>query len=400
MTVTTTPVPELSDDPYAPDTLADPHPFFTRLRAAGPAAWLPQYGVHAFGRDAEVREILEDWRTFISGAGVGEINIHRVPPRRQPGILEVDPPVHTRMRDAMNAVINPREMRKLRAGFQEFADELVTRVIEQGSFDAVTDFAQVYPIRVFADAVGIPREGREANLIAQGAANFATFGPQNEVAQGHLRAGEGTYDWVLEACRRENLDPAGMGAGIWREADAGNVPPEEATLLVRAMLSAGLDTTIIALGNTIRWLAAHPEQYARVHENPRLMKFAIDEAFRFDSPFQSFYRTTSRDTVIGGVELPAETKVLLFLGSANRDEAKWGPDAQEFDIDRDASGHLTFGMGIHQCVGQPISRLEMDVLLTTFAKRVRRLEFTADPQPFIHTTLCGYESLPVTVQAA
>ena len=191
-----------------------------------------------------------------------------------------------------------------------------------------------------------------------------------------------------------------MGAGIWREADAGNVPPEEATLLVRAMLSAGLDTTIIALGNTLRWLAQYPEQYARVHENPRLMKFAIDEAFRFDSPFQSFYRTTSRDTEIGGVELPAETKVLLFLGSANRDEEKWGPNAHEFDIDRDASGHLTFGMGIHQCVGQPISRLEMDVLLTTFAKRVKRVEFVGEPRPFIHTTLCGYKSLPVEVRAA
>lgn len=166
------------------------------------------------------------------------------------------------------------------------------------------------------------------------------------------------------------------------------------------MLSAGLDTTIIALGNTLRWLAQHPEQYARVHENPRLMKFAIDEAFRFDSPFQSFYRTTSTDTVLNGIELPAETKVLLFIGSANRDEAKWGPTADTFDIDRDSSGHLTFGMGIHQCVGQPISRLEMDVLLTTFAKRVKRLEFVGDPKPFVHTTLAGYSSLPVQVAAA
>ncbi|MFV0435294.1 MAG: cytochrome P450 [Leucobacter sp.] len=400
MPTATAVVPELADDPYSRETLINPYPFFDRLREAGPSAWLAKYGVHAFGRDAEVREILEDWETFISGAGVGEINIHRVPPRRQPGILEVDPPVHTRMRDAMTAVINPRGMRKLRGGFQEFADELVDRAIEMGGFDAVHDFAEVYPIRVFADAVGIPREGRAENLIPQGAANFATFGPQNEVAQAHTKAGEGTYDWVLEACRRENLDPEGMGAGIWRESDAGLIPPEEATLLVRAMLSAGLDSTVLAIGNTLRWLAAHPEQYARVHENPRLMKFAIDEAFRYDSPFQSFYRTTSRDTVLNGVELPAETKVLVFIGSANRDEAKWGPTADRFDIDRDSSGHLTFGMGIHQCVGQPISRLEMDILLTTFAKRVKSLEFTGEPVDFVHTTLKGYKHLPVEIVAA
>ncbi len=111
-----------------------------------------------------MREILEDYQTFISGAGVGQVNIHREPPLRQPGILEVDPPVHTRMCDAMTSVINPRGMRQLRTGFQEFADELVDSVIERGSFDVVKDFAEVYPVRVFADAVGIPREGREQNL--------------------------------------------------------------------------------------------------------------------------------------------------------------------------------------------------------------------------------------------
>lgn len=400
MTVAADRVTVFDDDPYTRDTLVDPYPFFDRLRQSETAAWLSRYGVPAFGRDAEVRAILEDHRTFISGAGVGEINIHRVPPLRQPGILEVDPPVHTQMRSAMTSVINPPNMRKLRAGFQEFADELVDRVIDERTFDAVTDFAEVYPVRVFADAVGIPREGRAENLIPQGAANFATFGPQNEIAQQHREAGEGTYEWVIENCARQNLDPEGMGSGIWHEADAGSISPEEATLLVRAMLSAGLDTTVIALGNTLRALAAHPEQYSRVHENPRLMRFAIDEAFRYDSPFQSFYRTTSTATRLQGVELPEGSKVLLFIGSANRDEAKWGPTAAEFDIDRDSSGHLTFGMGIHQCVGQPISRLEMDILLTTFAKRVRRLELSGDVDPLVHTTLKGYNRIPVSVVPA
>lgn len=400
MTTSTTRVPELSEDPYSRATLTEPYTFLRKLRAAGPAAWLPQYGVHAFGRDAEVREILEDHQRFISGAGVGQVNIHREPPLRKPGILEVDPPIHTRMRDAMTAVINPRGMRQLRTGFQEFADELIDQILARGSFDAAKDLAEVYPVRVFADAVGIPRNGREANLVKQGAANFATFGPQNEVAQEHIDAATGTYDWVLANCERDRLDPDGMGAGIWREADAGRISPDEATLLIRAMLSAGLDSTIIAIGSTLRLLAAHPEQYARVHENPRLMKFAIDEAFRFESPFQSFYRTTSQDTVISGVELEAHSKVLVFLGSANRDEARWGADADLFDIDRDSSGHLTFGMGIHQCVGQPISRLEMDILLTTFAKRVRTIEITGEVEPFVHTTLRGFSSIPVTVTAA
>ena len=362
--------------------------------------WLERYGVPAFGRDAEVRAILDDHGTFISGAGVGMVNIHDEPPLRAPGILEVDPPVHTRMRSAMTAVISPRNMRGLRAGFQAFADELVTEVVERGSFDAVTELAERYPLRVFADAVGIPRQGRAENLLAQGAANFATFGPQNDIALEHRRAAEGTYDWVLENCARQNLDPDGMGAAIWAHADAGDIPAEEATLLVRAMLSAGLDTTVIAIGNTLLALAAHPEQYDRVHRDPRSMRFAIDEVFRYDTPFQSFYRTTAAPAQIGGVQLDANAKVLLLIGSANRDEDRWGPTADRFDIDRDASGHLTFGMGIHQCVGQPISRLEMDVLLTTFARRVRRIELDGAPEPFVHTTLKGYTHIPVTVVPA
>ena len=390
----------LTDDPYSPEVLRDPYPFLTRLREAGPAAWLSTYDVHAFGRDAEVREILEEWETYISGAGVGIVNIHHNPPLRKPGILEVDPPIHTRMREAMTGVINPRRLRPLRRGFATYAKTVLDDVLTGDcTFDAA-EVAERFVLRVFGDAVGIPREGRAENLPAQGAANFATFGPQNEVARAHIEAAEGTYDWVLENCAREVLNTSGMGAQIWEFADAGTIDADEATLLVRAMLSAGLDTTIFAITNTLNALAQHPDQYARVHADPRLAKYAIDEAFRWESPFQSFYRTTSRDTTIGGVELPAETKVLVFPGSANRDESKWGPDADAYRIDRDASGHLTFGMGIHQCVGQPISRMEMDAFFSAFCARVAHLEPTAEPEPLIHTTLRSYTSVPLKATPA
>ncbi len=392
----TSTVPVLDDDPYSPEILADPYPFFDRLRAAGPAVWLNAHGVHAFGRDAEVRAILEDHRTFISGAGVGIVNIHHHPPLRRPGILEVDPPIHTRMRAAMDAVIAPRRLRPRRKDFATCAKEVIDEVLatDDGRFDAAR-LAEKYVLRVFGDAVGIPRAGREENLLAQGAANFSTFGPQNEIARRWIAEAEGTYDWVLENCAREALDQAGMGAQIWEFADSGVIDADEATLLVRALLSAGLDTTIFAITNTLRALSLHRDQYARIHVEPRTVRYAIDEAFRFDSPFQSFYRTTSRDTVIGGVELPADTKVLVFPGSANRDASRWGRDAHVYDANRDASGHLTFGMGIHQCVGQPISRMEMDALLSAFVTRIARIEPTAAAEPLVHTTLRSYASVPL-----
>jgi cytochrome P450 len=394
-------IPVLDEDPYSLDNLSNPYPFMSRLRAAGPAAWLSQYGVPAFGRDAEVREILEDYRTYISGAGVGSVNIHHNPPLRKPGILEVDPPLHTRMRSAMDGVITPRRLRPRRKDFSTYAKTVIDEILstDDGEFDAAR-LSEQYVLRVFGDAVGIPREGRAENLLVQGAANFATFGPQNEIAKRWIAESAGTYDWVLANCAREVLDPSGMGAQLWEFADSGEISPEEATLLVRALLSAGLDTTIYAITNTLNTLARHPEQYARVHSDPRLVRFAIDESFRLESPFYAFYRTTSKDTILSGVEIPAETKVLVFPGSANRDECKWGDDADFYRFDRDSSGHLTFGMGIHQCVGQPISRMEMDAFLSAFVTRIARLESIGPTEPLVHTTLQSYATVPLKAHAA
>ncbi|MHC6219117.1 cytochrome P450 [Arthrobacter sp. MMS24-S77] len=396
-------IPVLSgpqDDPYTDENLTNPYPLFERMRAAGPAVWLEKYGVLAFAGFEECKEILEDYRTFISSAGVGPKNLHHEPAWRPQGILESDPPVHGPMRAAMAGVISPRGVRSLRARFEEFAEELVDRLIERETFDGVTDLAELFPIRVFGDAVGIPREGREANLLPHGAMNFSSFGPDDERSREFFEKGEPTHRWVMDNCARENLSPDGMGAQIWEFADRGEITPEQAALLVRAMLSAGLDTTVFSIGNTLQALAAHPEQWASLHANPRLAKFAIDEALRYESPFQSFFRTVAADTVFRGIPLPAGAKVLLFMGSANRDAAHWGATADEFMIDRNAGGHLAFGMGIHQCVGQPISRLEMDVLFTAMAKRIKAIELVGEPLPYLHNTLRGWRSLPLRITAA
>ena len=395
-----TTIPSFDDDPYSDENLADPYALFTRMRAAGPAVWLEKYEVLAFTRHELVRDILMDHETFINGAGVGPKNLHNEPAWRPQGILESDPPIHGAMRAAMVDVISPRGVRTLRAGFQEFADELLDTLIAKGEFDAVTEVAEVFPIRAFGDAVGIPRAGRMENLLPHGAMNFSAFGPEDDRYRKYFEKGDGTRDWVMQNCSRENLNPDGLGAKIWEHADAGAITPDQAALLVRALLSAGLDTTALSIGNTLRCLSANADAWTVVHEKPTMMKFAIDEALRFESPFQSFYRTTSRAAEFHGIQLEAEQKVLVFPGAANRDTEQWGEDAGDYRMDRQAGGHLAFGMGIHQCVGQPISRLEMDVLLTTLAKRVKRIERVGEPVPYLHNTLRGLSSLPLKVVAA
>ncbi|MFD1212080.1 cytochrome P450 [Arthrobacter sp. GCM10027362] len=392
--------PVIADDPYSDANLADPYPLFDRMREAGPGVWLEKYGVPAFARFDACKDILDDHATFISGAGAGPKNLHHEPSWRPQGIMESDPPVHTAMRHAIGGVISPKGTRALRGQFQEFADELVERMLQLGGFDAATDFAQEFPLRVFGDAVGIPREGRAENLLALGAMNFSTFGPDDERSKEFFRRGAGTNDWAMANTARERLAPGSMGAQIWDYADRGEITAQQAALLVRAMLSAGLDSTILAIGNTMLCLARHPGQWAKVHANPRLARFAIDESFRFESPFQSFFRTTGRPVSFHGLDLAADTKVAVFVGAANRDPRRWGPDADEYKVERQAGGHLGFGMGIHQCVGQPISRLEMEVLFTTLAQRVKAIELTAEPVPFLHNTLRGWDSIPVRIVPA
>lgn len=392
-------VPLSDDDPYATENLINPYPMFDRMRAAGPAVWLERYEVLAFTSDQGVRDILVDHETFINGAGVGPKNLHQEAAWRPQGILETDPPMHTPMRKAMTEVISPRGVRSLREQFQVFADELVDRIVDRGEVDGATGFAEIFPIRAFGDAVGIPREGREENLLPHGAMNFSAFGPENDLHREYFARGEGTREWVMANCARENLAPDGLGAKVWEHADAGEITPDQATLLVRALLSAGLDSTVLAIGNTLHCLLENPDQWQIVRDNPRYAKFAIDEALRLESPFQSFFRTASVDVDFHGIEIAAGEKVLVFPGAANRDERRWGPDADRYLVERQAGGHLAFGMGIHQCVGQPISRLEMDVLFTTLATRAATLEPTGPSIPYVHNTLRGSSSLPMRVAA-
>ena len=392
--------PTLDDDPFDDAVLADPYEFHARLRAAGPVVYLPRYDVYATGRFEEVHACLTDWRTFVSGRGVGLADFAHETPWRPPSLLlEADPPDHTVVRAAMGAVVSPRTVRALRAGFEAEADALADALVARGEFDAVTDLAEVFPLRVFPDAVGIREDGRE-HLLPYGAMAFNAFGPRNDRVEKALAASGPTQEWVAESCRRENLAPGGFGAQIWAAADRGDITAEQAPMLVRSLLTAGVDTTVHGIANTVYAMTRFPGQWQALHARPALAKFAFDEALRWESPVQTFFRTTSTDTEVAGVPIGEGRKVLLFLGAANRDERRWGPDAHVVDIHRSAGGHVAFGMGIHQCVGQPIARLEAEVLLTALAQRIRRIEPAGDPVPQPNNTLKGWASIPLRVEPA
>ncbi len=392
-------VPVLADDPFDHQILAEPYPFHEAMRDAGPVVYLERYGVWAMARHHEVAAALSDWETFSSAAGVGLADFRREPPWRPPSLLlEADPPAHTAVRQPMLRLMTPRVAEHLREAFADAAGEIVEALVARGEFDAVTELAEVYPIRVFADAVGLSPEDREY-LLRYGAMVFNAFGPRNDIFEAAFASAAPVTDWITAACRRDALAPGGLGAQIWEGVDRGEITDDQAALLVRSLLAAGLDTTIYGIGNALYCLAKHPDQYQRLRADPSLAKGAFEETLRYEAPVQTFFRTTTRAVDVAGTTIPADAKVLLFLGSANRDPRRFGPDADRFDITRRTAGHVAFGHGIHVCIGQFISRLEGELVLSALAERADRLELAGPPEPKPNNTLKGFQRLPVRVES-
>ncbi len=392
-------VPTSDADPFAHDVLEDPLPMHARLRETGPVVYLPRYDVYAFARYEQVHAALTNWQGFESGAGVGLSNFRHEKPWRPPSLLlEADPPRHDAPRRVLSGIVGTRALHRLREQWAAAADDLVAQVLAGGDteLDAVPALAQAFPLRVFPDAVGLPPDGRE-NLLPYGDHAFNAFGPSNDlVAKGAPRVAE-LSGWVNARCARAELAPGGFGARIWEAADRGEITYEQAPLVVRSLLTAGVDTTVHGLGAVLYAFATHPAQWARLRENPRLARVAFDEAVRWESPVQTFFRTATTDVAITDAVVPAGRKILMFLAAANRDPRHWAdPDA--FDLSRDPSGHVGFGMGIHQCVGQHVARLEAEALLTALARRVSTIELAGPTRRHHNNTLRAWDSLPIRLR--
>ena len=389
-------VPCLDIDPFSEEFLENPYPFHERLREAGPVVRLKPHGLWGMARFAEVDAALRDWRSFSSASGVGLSDFRKEKPWRVPSlILEADPPLHSRTRTVLARTMSPGATRGMRENFAREAEALVARLVAQGEFDAVQDLAEIYPLKVFPDALGLSAEGRE-NLLPYGRMVFNGFGPRNALFEEAMANAKPVLEWVAASCRREALSPDGMGALVYAAVDLGELTAEEAPLLVRSFLSAGVDTTVNGLANALYCLATHPDQWQILNDDPSLARAAFEEALRHEAAVQTFFRTTTRPVEISGVRLGEGEKVLLFLAAANRDPRRWNAP-ERFDIRRPAGGHVGFGAGIHGCVGQMVARLEGELVLAALARRVRKIELLAAPRRRLNNTLRGLASLPVRV---
>jgi 4-methoxybenzoate monooxygenase (O-demethylating) len=395
-------VPVLDVDPFSDENLVNPYPMHEALREAGPVAWLSPYGVYSVARFDEVVHVLQNHQVFVSSRGVGLSDFNKEKPWRPPSLLlEADPPQHTQARKVANKVFNPRTMREIREEFQQAADRMVDDLFTAGptvEIDGVTDLAAAYPLTVFPDFMGLSEEGRE-NLLPYGNMVFNAFGPMNHLHEAALVKGGAAAPWIADQCMPGVSKPGRFGDRLHQQAAEAGMSGDWSARLMRSFLTAGVDTTVHGLGAALHELARHPDQWAKLREDPSRGRAVFDETVRYVSPVQTFFRTVNEDTEVSGVFLPEGGKVLMFLAAANRDPRQWEePDV--FDIDRSASGHVGFGFGIHSCVGQIMARLEGECLLGALARKVATMEIIGEPELQLNNTLRGWERLPLRLTAA
>jgi len=394
-----TDAPIVDIDPFSDEFRRDPEPAGERLQEAGPVVYLKSHGIYGMARYAEVHAVLRDHESFCSSGGAGLANFKKEKPWRPPSLLlEADPPEHTRVRRIVSRIMSPRVVEGLRPEFERRADELAARVAARGEIDGVAELAQAYPLLVFPDAVGVGEDGRE-NLIRYGSMVFNSFGPRNELFREAMKDAGPVQEWIAAHTRRDALAPDGLGDRLYQAADRGEITSDEAALLVRSLLSAGVDTTAHALAWALHTFATHPAEWARVRDDPSLVRPAFEEVMRLASPVLTMFRTTAREVTVAGTVIPADEKVLLFIAAANRDPREW-PDPHRFDIDRRAAHHLSFGSGVHACVGAAIARLEAEALFTALARHVRTIELAGPPTPRPNNSLNALAELPLHLTAA
>ncbi|WP_329410416.1 cytochrome P450 [Nocardia vinacea] len=368
--------------------MSAPYPVYRELRDAGPIVYLNQHDVFAVARYEEVRYVLGEWERFSSA----DISLNKqFNEYIGDGIIRADPPTHDRLRNVLAEKLAPRAVRKLAPDIGRRAEEIVDHLLKQRSFDAVKDLAQRFPVEIVGDLIGLPRDGRE-RLLGLIDANFNCFGPENDRALASLPRLPELADYVMTNATRERLVEGSLGRAVYDAVEAGHVPAAAAPWLVMTYVTAGMDTTVHALGHAIWLFAEHPDQWDQLRADPSLIPQAFREVLRYESPVQVFGRTARVDWTTENLTLPAGSRVAVLYGSGNRDERKWS-NPERFDIQRTNIDHLGFGYGLHGCAGRSLATLEGESILSALVERVSRIE-VGTPVRHFNNILRGLGSLP------
>ncbi len=387
-------IPGLDIDLFSQEAIFEPYDNYQAIRDAGPLVWLERQHVFALGRYKDVRAVLRDARRFSSAQGVFFNSTTNQKSRGT--VIASDADLHTKLRGVIAPPLFPAAVRALTDAITVEADALVERLVGQGRFDAVNDLAWHLPSAIVTRLVGLPEEGREG-MREWGTSAFDAGGPEgNARAIAALPGFQAMYAFVAAPDLSDRLLPGSWSARLFAAASDHDIDIQQCISLLIDYVAPSLDTTVSGLSSAIWLFARHPGQWQMIRENPTLIRRAILEVLRIETPIRAFTRVATEDVDFAGTTLPAGARVAVLYASANRDEDKW-PRADAFDIMREGlNDHLAFGNGEHICVGMHLAQLEISAILTALAKRVSRFE-VGQVERLESNLLRGFSSLPVTV---
>jgi cytochrome P450 len=395
--------PALSWDPYRPELAQDPYPTYKRLREEMPLYYNEEHDFYALSRYTDVEHGMRDKENLSSA--YGDILEFIKARSRMPDAVFIhqDPPVHTAFRSVMQRIITPKRMLGIEQEIRKLCARSLDPLIGADSFDFITNLGAEVPMRAISMLLGIPeedqiaiRESVDERLRTQ-AGKPIDLATQQHLQQDALANFEEYIKWreknpsddmMTELLQAEFTDPTGVKRKLTRE---------EIVAICNVVAGAGNETTNRLIGWMGKTLAEHPDQRRQIVENPKLIPQAIEELLRFEPPGPFVARYVKNDVEYHGRRIPAGSALILMVAAANRDEARF-VNGDTFDIHREQRPHMTFGNGIHVCIGAPLARLEGRVAMEELLKRFPEWEVDYDNAVLSSTsTVRGWDSLPVWV---
>ena len=373
--------------------IEDPYRTYEQLRQKDPVHRMRLIEAWALTRYEDVQDVLIDHKRFTNAERNYDYMQYRT-------FLDLDPPDHTRLRGLVSKAFTPRAVRELAPRIQGLVDELLDAVAGKSRIDLISDFAFPLPVIVIAEMLGVPAEDRArfrewSDDIALSVNPLLNSGQIERVQQ----ATEELFDYfegIIEQ-RRQAPQNDMISALLAAEEEGDRLTHEELLSTLMLLLVAGNETTRNLIGNGMLALLKSPAQLQRLRDHPELLDSAINELLRYDSPVQIDSRNAIDDVEIGGKRIAAGQRILAIVGAANRDP-KVFPNPDELDIGRDEVSHLSFGRGIHYCLGSPLAILEGRIAFTSLLERFSSIRLASDPVFKEQIVLRGVEELWVEVE--
>src|SRR5215216_486728 len=395
-------------NPLSPDFIRDPYPHYERMRSTDPVHLSP-LGMYVASRHAEVSLVMRDKRF---GKDYVERTMRRYGPKimdepafRSLGLmmLQQDPPDHTRLRGLVVKAFTARRVEDMRPRIQQVVDQTLDRIAGQGHMDLIEDFAFRLPVTIICDMLGIPEDHREV-FYKSSRDGGRLLDPvplsKAEIEQANASNAMATrYCQQLFELRRKKPGDDLTTQLVQAEEDGSKLSNEELTANLALLFGAGHETTVNLIGNGLLALHRNPDQLALLKARPELITNAIEEFLRYDSSFQLIGRVALEDIDdLGGKKISKGESVLCLLGSANHDPAVYPDHPERLDITRPNVKPLSFGGGIHFCLGAQLARIEAEVAISTLLRRIPdlRLDDAANPEWRPTFVLRGLKRLPVS----